>query len=147
MFSAHSASHRYRSVSLPVALWTIAAAHAAGPSWNAILGGAGQDYAASVATDSQGNVYVAGLTYSPDFPTTAAALQPKIGGVGASDAFVSKFAPDGTLRWATFLGGSGDDWATGIAVDSAGNILVTGWTRSADFPTLHALQPTLNNGM
>jgi uncharacterized protein (TIGR03437 family) len=130
-----------------VALWVTAAANAAGPGFSAILGGAGQDYAASVATDSKGNIYVVGLTYSPDFPVTPGALQTKIGTVGTSDAFVAKFAPDGTLLWSTYLGGCCDDWATGVAVDSAGNVLVTGWTRSADFPVVHAAQPTLNNGV
>jgi hypothetical protein len=46
-------------------------------------------------------------------------LQSKIGSVGASDAFVAKFAPDGTLLWSTYLGGCCDDWATGVAVDAA----------------------------
>jgi uncharacterized protein (TIGR03437 family) len=110
------------------------------------MGGIGQDYAAAVATDPQGNVYVAGLTYSPDFPVTPGALQTKIGTVGTSDAFVAKFAPDGALLWSTYLGGCCDDWATGVAVDAAGNVLVTGWTRSANFPVLHAVQGTLNNG-
>jgi uncharacterized protein (TIGR03437 family) len=133
-----------------VAFWAIAAASAAGPGssagFSAILGGAGQDYAAGVATDPQGNVYVAGLTYSPDFPVTPGAMQTKIGSVGASDAFVAKFAPDGKLLWSTYLGGTGDDWATGVAVDAAGNVLVAGWTRSGDFPVFHAVQATLNNG-
>jgi len=139
-----------RRVPLAVALWSIAAANAAGPGFSAgvsaILGGSGQDYAAAVATDPQGNVYVAGLTYSPDFPVTPGALQTKIGTVGTSDAFVAKFAPDGALLWSTYLGGCCDDWATGVAVDSAGNVLVTGWTRSANFPLLHPFQGTLNNG-
>ena len=134
-----------RCASLAVALWAIATAHAAG--FSAILGGAGQDYAAAVATDSKGNRYVAGLTYSPDFPVTPGALQTKIGSVGTSDAFVAKFAPDGTLLWSTYLGGCCDDWATGVAVDAAGNVLVTGWTRSVDFPVYHAAQPTLNSGV
>ena len=135
-----------RCAPLLVALWAIATADA-GPNFSAILGGSGQDYAAAVATDAQGNVYVAGLTYSPDFRVTAGALQTKIGSVGASDAFVAKFAADGALLWSTYLGGCCDDWATGVAVDAAGNVLVTGWTRSADFPVLHAFQGTLNNGV
>src|ERR1035437_7009151 len=146
MFLIPSARHWYRCAPLAVALWAIATAHAAGPGFSAILGGAGQDYSASVATDPQGNVYVAGLTYSPDFPVTPGALQTKIGTVGTSDAFVAKFAPDGALLWSTYLGGCCDDWATGVAVDSAGNVLVTGWTRSANFPLLHPFQGTLNNG-
>ena len=146
MSSGLVARHWRWCVPVAVALWAIAAAHAAEPGWAAILGGTGQDYAAAVATDPQGNVYVAGLTYSPDFPVTAGALQTTIGSVGASDAFVAKFKPDGTLAWATYLGGIGDDWATGVAVDSAGNVLVSGWTRSGNFPVFHAAQGTLNNG-
>ena len=135
----------HRCASAVAALWVIATANAAGPGFSAILGGSGQDYAASVATDAQGNVYLAGLTYSPDFRVTAGALQTQLG--GASDAFVAKFAPDGALLWSTYLGGVGDDWATGVAVDATGNVLVTGWTRSTNFPVLHAFQGTLNHGV
>ena len=140
-----------------VAICTIFAtrADATGVNFAAVFGGSGQDYAASVASDSAGNTYIAGLTYSPDLQVTAGAFQTHIGGNGslanptaiASDAFVAKFGPDGTLLWSTFLGGSGDDYATGVAVDSGGNVLVTGWTRSTDFPVLNALQGTLNNGV
>jgi uncharacterized protein (TIGR03437 family) len=136
-----------------VALWAItlaipgaiATAPAAGPSaFSAIFGGLGQDYASSLATDAQGNVYVAGLTYSSDFPVTPGAAQTQFG--GTCDAFVSKFGPDGTLLWSTFLGGILDDWATGVAVDGAGNVWVTGWTRSANFPLVNPIQGTLDNG-
>ena len=44
------------------------------------------------------------------------------------------------------LGGILDDWATGVALDSAGNVLVTGYTRSANFPLANAIQGTLNQG-
>lgn len=141
-----------RRASVIVALCTTV--HAAGTKFAAVLGGSGQDYAASVVSDAAGNTYVAGLTYSPDFPVTAGAFQTIIGGNGtlanpnsiASDAFVAKFAPDGTLAWCTFLGGSGDDYATGLGVDSAGNVVVAGWTRSLDFPVLNAAQSTNNGG-
>ena len=85
MFPTSTAHDWCRCVSLLGAFWLIAPASAAGPNFSAILGGSGQDYAAAVATDAQGNVYVAGLTYSPDFRVTAAALQSKIGSVGASE--------------------------------------------------------------
>jgi hypothetical protein len=137
-----------------VALWATAAADAAGPGFSAVLGGSGQDYAAAVATDAQGNAYIAGLTYSPDFPVTAGAFQTKLAGNGslanpsaiASDAFVAKLASDGTVLWCTFLGGSANDYATGVGVDAAGNVLVTGWTRSFDFPMANALQRAFNTG-
>src|SRR5579863_4625434 len=118
--------------------------HAAGPIFSTILAGGGQEYATSVASDAQGNVYVAGLTYSPDFPVTTGAFQTKFG--GTCDAFVAKVGPGGNVIWSTYLGGILDDWATGVALDSAGNVLVAGWTRSANFPLANALQSTLDNG-
>jgi len=116
----------------------------AGTVFSAILGGSGQEYATSVASDAQGNVYVAGLTYSPDFPVTAGAFQTKFG--GTCDAFIAKVGPDGKLLWSTYLGGILDDWATGVALDSAGNVLVTGYTRSANFPLVNPIQGTLDKG-
>jgi hypothetical protein len=115
-----------------------------GQSFTALLGGSGQEYASSVATDGQGNIYAAGQTYSSDFPVTAGALQSK--SAGNSEVIVAKFAANGTLLWSTYLGGTQDEWASGVAVDRAGNVLVTGWTRSGDFPLFHAVQSTLNNG-
>lgn len=147
LFSTLCARLGCQCVAAALALWAVACANAAGSGFSAILGGSGQDYAAAVASDAQGNIYVAGLTYSPDFPVTAGALQSKIGSVGASDAFVAKFGPDGGLLWSTYLGGILDDWATGVAVDAAGNVVVSGWTRSTNFPVFHALQNTLNNGV
>ena len=114
----------------------------AGTVFSSILAGSGQEYATSVASDARGNVYVAGLTYSSDFPVTAGAVQTKFG--GTCDAFIAKVGPDGKLIWSTYLGGILDDWATGVALDSAGNVLVTGWTRSANFPLANPIQSTLS---
>jgi uncharacterized protein (TIGR03437 family) len=134
-----------KGAQLPILLALFAGAlHAAGPIFSANLAGSGQEYATSVASDAQGNVYVAGLTYSPDFPVTTGAFQTKFG--GTCDAFITKVGPGGQVIWSTYLGGILDDWATGVALDSAGNVLVTGWTRSANFPLVNALQGTLDNG-
>jgi hypothetical protein len=77
---------------------------------------------------------------SGNFPTTAGAVQPAPG--GEKDAFVAKVNPAGTgLVYATLLGGSGSDSATGIVVDDAGSAYVTGNTQSIDFPvTANAYQ-------
>src|SRR5262252_77780 len=92
------------AVRIPILLWMLAAAiHAAGPVFTTILGGSGQDYATSVTSDAQGNVYVAGLTYSPDFRVTAGTVQTKF--AGTCDAFVAKLGPDGKVTWSTYLGG------------------------------------------
>jgi hypothetical protein len=108
------------------------------------LGGRGSDFAprGSVSLDGSGSAYVAGGTSSTDFPTTPGSLQPAFGG-GPYDGFVAKLSPEGAaLAYATYLGGSGDDFCEGIAVDDAGQAHVTGWTESTDFPTTPgALQP------
>src|SRR5262245_15135748 len=83
------------------------------------LGGNTGDQPFSIAADTAGSVYVAGSTGSANFPIVDA-LQPKL--KGATDAFVAKISADGTaLIYATYLGGSGLDVATGIALDAAGN--------------------------
>src|SRR5450631_3445884 len=128
---------------IPILLWLLAGTvHAAGPVFAALLGGSGQDFATSVASDAQGNTYVAGLTYSPDFRVTTGAVQTKFG--GTCDAFVAKLGPDGKVIWSTYLGGILDDWATGVTLDGDGNVLVAGYTRSGNFPLLHPVKSTLN---
>ena len=75
--------------------------------------------------DSSGNAYVTGSTLSNNFPTTPGAMQTT--GGGASDAFVAKLNAAGSaLVYSTYLGGSIDDQAIGIALDSTGNAYVTG---------------------
>jgi hypothetical protein len=106
--------------------------------YSTFLGGSIFDIAWSVAADAAGNAYIAGDVESANFPTVGP-YQPSPGGQG--DAFVAKFAPDGTPLYSTYLGGSYFDYATEIAVDSQGNAYVTGKTGSVNFPTVNALQP------
>lgn len=101
--------------------------------YSTYLGGSGDDFGYGLAVDSSGSAYIAGWTASTNFPTRNA-LQPLYGG-GASDAFVARLAPNGnSLLYSTFLGGSGDDEAHGIALDPTGVAYVTGRTSSASFP-------------
>jgi uncharacterized protein (TIGR03437 family) len=116
--------------------------HAAGTIFSTVLSGLGEDFASAVTSDAQGNTYVVGLTYSPDFPVTPGAYQTTLG--LTDDAFVAKIGPDGKVIWATYLGGILDDFATGVAVDSSGNVWVTGYTRSANFPLVNPIQNTQN---
>jgi len=95
----------------------------------------------AIALDSSHAAYVAGDTWSIDFPTSkyfSTTLNPlqKASG-GGQDAFVVKVDPWGFLNegYSTYLGGSGDDSANGIAVDSTGHAYVTGVTSSTNFPT------------
>jgi hypothetical protein len=101
----------------------------------------------SVAVHGVGNAYVAGLT-SGNFPVTPDAFQPVFRGGNifrASDAFVSKFSPDGSLIYSSFMGGAGGDGVNAIAIDQVGDAYVTGFTTSPDFPvTFNAFQPAIN---
>jgi uncharacterized protein (TIGR03437 family) len=99
----------------------------AGAVYASILGGRGDSSVAAVAVDAQGNAYLAGSTDAADFPAGA--------GAGNADAFVVKVNPAGSaLVYGTLLGGSGADRASGLAIDSAGDALVSGSTASTDFP-------------
>ncbi len=103
-------------------------------SYSTYLGGSGTDAAYGIAVDPSGNAYVAGLTFSTNFPTSNA-FQSSYGG-GTYDGFVTKLSADGsTLLYSTYLGGSGEDIAYAIAVDSSGDAYVTGGTKSTNFPT------------
>ncbi len=108
------------------------------PIYSTYLGGSGFEQMAGLALDASGDAEVVGQTYSTDFPT-ANAIQPTLRGI--SDAFVTKLNTTGTaLIYSTYLGGSGADSAYAVAVDSAGNTYVAGYTGSADFPTVNPLQ-------
>ncbi len=112
--------------------------------YSTYLGGSGEDDGYGIAVDSAGNAYVTGLTLSTDFPTINP-LQPANG--GGQDAFVTKINAAGSaLVYSTYLGGSGNDAAKSIAVDSAGNAYVTGITLSTNFPTMNPLQSANNGG-
>jgi hypothetical protein len=121
-------------------------------SYSTYLGGSGGDYATSIAVDKSGDAYVAGTTYSTDFPVQGAYLATnKAAAKGLSVAFVSKFNAAGSaLVYSTYLGGSGNnsadfagspifsesgDLGYGVAVDGSGEAYVTGQACSADFPT------------
>jgi hypothetical protein len=103
--------------------------------YSSVIGGTGVDQASDMAIDSSGSAYVAGTTTSLDFPVTASAYQTSNAGTTAKKSFITKLSPNGgTLQYSTYLGGSGDDVLSGIALDSSSNIYVTGITTSSDFP-------------
>ncbi len=83
-----------------------------------------------------------GSTKSTNFPTTLGAYQMHKGGVtNVTNAFVTKFNPDGTgLEYSTYLGGSKIDIGYGIALNAAGEAYVGGYTTSNDFPVVYLLQ-------
>ncbi len=90
-----------------------------------------------VAIDSKNNAVITGYTGAGEFPLIKP-YQNKLG--GSYDVFVTKFSPDGTPLFSTFLGGTQIDQGKGIAIDKDDNIYITGGTNSADFPTKNPIQ-------
>jgi uncharacterized repeat protein (TIGR01451 family) len=100
-------------------------------SYSTYLGGSGSEFAPVIAVDVGFNMYVAGATTSSNFPVTDSSTK-----TGTQNIFVAKIKSDGSdFVYATYLGGTGSDTATGVAVDSSFNVYVAGWTSSGDFPT------------
>jgi hypothetical protein len=116
--------------------------------YSTYLGGANDDYCYSIEIDNSGYVYLSGTTRSVNFPVINS-LQPSYGG-GASigltgDGFVTKLNPLGSqIAFSTYLGGAESDRISSMAVDSDGNIYLTGFTESKNFPIANAVQSTLN---
>jgi hypothetical protein len=102
------------------------------------FGGDADDTALAVALDANGNTYAAGPTSSSNFPTLNP-FQPTAGNAG--DAFVTKLDNAGNFVYSTFLGGTGSDIASGIAVRD-GSAYVVGQTYSSDFPVVNAFDST-----
>jgi len=113
------------------------------------LGGINSGAGAGIAVDASGNAYVTGLANwanGAGFPTTPGAFQTTFGG-GDDDAFVSKLNAAGSaLVYSTYLGGSGNDRGSGIAVDASGNAYVTGYAYSSNFPTTPGAFQTTSSG-
>jgi hypothetical protein len=109
------------------------------------LGGSGEDNAQISALDADGNIYVAGYTRSVNFPTTPGAYDNSYS--AGPDFFISKL--DGNLTnllASTYLGGSGDDTPRGIALDRVSNVVVAGWSASANYPTTPGAYDPSHNG-
>jgi hypothetical protein len=111
-------------------------------SFSTFLGGSGPDYGVSIVVDEHRNTFVIGETMSTDYPVLNA-YQSSHGG-GDWDIFVTKLSPAGnTIAYSTYLGGSDNEYAGGIAVDDSGRAHLTGVTASTDFPLKYACQGSL----
>lgn len=108
------------------------------------LGGRDFDAATDLVIDAAGNAVVVGATASNDFPVVGGAQPLFNGGV---EGFVTRVAPDGrSLLSSTFVGGGDLDGCSGVAIDSAGAVYVTGATSSPNLPVVNALQPAFGGG-
>jgi uncharacterized repeat protein (TIGR02543 family) len=106
------------------------------------IGGSAYDSGEGIAVDGSGYAYVTGYTSSTSFPVT---VGPAFS--GGYDAFVAKVNPDGSgLDYCRYIGGSGNDFSYGIAVDGSGYAYVTGYTSSTNFPVKVGPHLTYNGG-
>ena len=108
--------------------------------WATYYGGNGDAWAISICIDNSGNLYVTGVTTSNNFPTkilTGAYNDATYGGgdIWYGDVFILKFNSSGVRIWATYYGGNLGDLGRSICTDNSGNIYVTGFTISTNFPT------------
>lgn len=117
-------------------------------TYSTFIGGSDEDQIYALALDSSGNTYVAGETFSVDYPLQNAFQSTNLSALGFQTGVVSEINSTGTaLVFSTYLGGSFFDLATGIAVDFSGQIFVTGIAGSFDFPTTtNAFQTGLGGG-
>jgi RHS repeat-associated protein len=115
-------------------------------AYSTYLGGSGTDVGEGIAVDSDGQAYVTGYTSSANFPRENAIEGTFQGNpVDDTDAFVARLSPSGSsLEYSTFLGGAGDNYGRGIAVDSVGNAYVIGQTDSPSFPLASPIQSSLS---
>ncbi|MBI5267469.1 MAG: SBBP repeat-containing protein, partial [candidate division Zixibacteria bacterium] len=110
--------------------------------YGSYLGGSDFDGIYGIAVDKAGSAYLAGFTNSSNFPTVSAYDPTANFGY---DVFVAKLSPSGgSLTYGTFLGGTGDEWAFGIALDGSNNMFITGLTTSNLFPAVNAFDPSFN---
>ncbi len=112
----------------------------AGVAFSVYIGGSGDDTASGIAVDGSGNIYVAGTTSSPNLPQAGGGLR------GPTDGFVVKLDPSGGLLSAQYVGGSGADSISAIALDASGAVYLTGTTNSSDFPVSSGALRTFSAG-
>jgi hypothetical protein len=114
--------------------------------YSTYIGGSGNDVGYAIAVDGSGYAYVTGYTKSPDYDVTPGAFQTT--NEGWQNVLVTKLNAAGTaLVYSTYIGGSGYDYGTAIAVDGSGYAYVTGFTDSPDYDvTTGAFQTTYGGG-
>jgi hypothetical protein len=97
--------------------------------WSTYYGGSGVENVNTVATDGSGNAIICGYSPSTNNIASSGGYQTTYGG-GSEDAFVASFSSSGSLNWASYLGGSGNDYGWGVATDASGNVIISGQTTS-----------------
>jgi hypothetical protein len=108
--------------------------------WATYLGGNSYEHVTGVNFDDENNIIVVGTTGGVGFPISPDAHQGVL--AGNLDGFITKFAPNGTMLYSSYFGGTGEDWIYGLQFDSAGNYMFSGLTSSAGLGTTGVYQQT-----
>lgn len=112
--------------------------------YSTYLGGSGDDVGYGIAVDSSGNAYITGYTTSINFPT----VNSRSPGDDFQDVFVTKINAAGSaLVYSTYLGGARYEQGRSIALDSSGNVYVTGYTASGNYPTVNPIPRPLQESV
>lgn len=110
--------------------------------WNTTIRGNALDFGTGIEVDGSGIVYITGWTDSTDFPLVNPLQSTRN---GFRDAFLSKLsAQDGSIVYSTYFGGNRSDGSNDLAINSAGEVYLTGYTESTDFPTVNPIQGQLD---
>jgi hypothetical protein len=99
--------------------------------WGTFYGGSGNDFASACTVDKDGNVYLSGYTNSASGIATQGSHQATLNGTN-NDGFLVKFNASGQRQWATYYGGSNQDWIYSCKADNSGNIIMGGATQSTE---------------
>ena len=114
--------------------------------YSTYLGGSSMDLGRAIAVDAAGNIYIAGVTYSFDFPVTPG-LAYQVTYAGDGDAFLARLNPgNGTLTYSTYLGGQSIDEVKKILIEPGGHVGMTGYTLSSDYPVTQLAYDTAYGG-
>jgi len=112
--------------------------------WATYFGGSSEDTGRGISVDGMGNVLLSGVTNSLNFPCTTPAYQQS--NHGGHDGFLVKLSGYGTRVWATYCGGSANDFFQEIEADANGNVVASGYTFSGDFPVTPGAIQTVYHG-
>jgi hypothetical protein len=115
--------------------------------FSARIGGSNVEAASGAVLDPLGRASFVGYTYSTDFPVAIPLQGTNAGGAGVGDWFIARVDSGGALDFSTYLGGTQYEFASDIAIDSASNLYVTGYSNGSDFPLVGPIQVDRSSGV